>query len=57
MHKLLHGKEDTVCGDSGYTGAHKREELQDVAAAFLIAEKPSRLRAMKNKREQKYAER
>ncbi|HXF46354.1 MAG TPA: IS5 family transposase [Burkholderiaceae bacterium] len=56
-HKLLHGEEDTVCGDSGYMGAEKREELQDVAAAFLIAEKPSKLRAMKNKRERRYAER
>lgn len=34
VHKLLHGQEDTVCGDSGYTGAAKREELQDVAFAF-----------------------
>ncbi len=56
-HKLLHGEEDTVCGDSGYTGAEKREELQDVAAAFLIAEKPSKLRATKNQRERRYAER
>ena len=57
VHKLLHGKEDTICGDSGYTGANKREELQDVDAAFWIAEKPSKLRAMKNKRERGYAER
>jgi len=57
VHKLLHGKEDTVCGDSGYTGAAMREELQDVEAGFLIAEKPSKLRAMKNKRERHYAER
>lgn len=57
VHKLLHGQEDTVCGDSGYTGADKREELQGVKAGFLIAEKPSKLRAMKNKRERRYAER
>ena len=57
VHKLLHGKEDTVCGDSGYTGADKREELQGVEAAFWIAEKPSKLRAMKNKRDRHYAER
>jgi IS5 family transposase len=57
VHKLLHGKEDTVCGDSGYTGADKREELQGVEAAFWIAEKPSKLRAMKSKRERRYAER
>lgn len=40
VHKLLHGQEDTVCGDSGYTGADKREELQRVDAALRIAEKP-----------------
>ncbi|MBS0457905.1 MAG: IS5 family transposase [Proteobacteria bacterium] len=57
VHKLLHGKEETVYGDSGYTGADKREELQAVDAGFLIAEKPSRLRAMKNKRERRYAKR
>ena len=57
VHKLLHGKEDTVCGDSGYTGAGKREELQDVAAGFLIAEKSSKLRAIKNKRERRHGER
>ena len=44
-------------GDSGYTGAQKREELEHVEAGFLIAEKPSKLRAMKNKRERKYAAR
>ena len=57
VHKLLHGKEATVCGDSGYTGADKREELEHVEAGFLIAEKPSKLRAMRNKRERRYAER
>ena len=57
VHKLLHGKEDTITGDSGYTGADKREELQGVEAAFWIAEKPSKLRSMKNTRERKYAER
>jgi IS5 family transposase len=55
VHKLLHGKEDTVYGDSGYTGVAKREEMKDVDAAFLIAEKPSTLKAMKSKREQKQA--
>jgi hypothetical protein len=25
--QLLHGKEDTIYGDSGYTGADRREEL------------------------------
>ncbi|WP_374603501.1 IS5 family transposase [Arenimonas sp.] len=57
MHKLLHGHEETVCGDSGYTGADKRAELQHVDAGLLIAEKPSKLRAMKNKRARHYAAR
>src|SRR5690606_1981461 len=57
VHKLLHGKEATVCGDSGYTGADKREELPHARVRFPTAEKPSKLRAMKNKRERKYAER
>jgi len=54
-HKLLHGKEDVVFGDSGYTGVAKREELSGAAPVFLIAEKPSKLKAMKSKREQKQA--
>ena len=45
VHKLLRGKEKTVHGDSGYTGAHKREELADVKAEWHIAEKPSVRRA------------
>jgi len=57
LHKLLHGKEDTICGDSGYTGANKREELQEVKSGFWIAEKPSKLRAIKSKRERRYAKR
>ena len=56
-HKLLHGQEDTVCGDSGYTGVDKREELQQVEAAFWIAEKPSRVRAIKNQRERRAVKR
>ncbi len=38
-HALLHGKEDSVFGDSGYTGADKREESQACKAAFFIATK------------------
>lgn len=41
-HKLLHGDGDTVCGDSGYTGADKRIELSQSKAGFLIAAKPSK---------------
>ncbi|MGV7175893.1 IS5 family transposase [Xanthomonas axonopodis] len=51
MHRLLHGKEDSVFGDSGYTGADKREELQDCEAAFFIAARPSTIQAIGNKRE------
>ena len=54
-HRLLHGKEDVVYGDSGYTGIAKREELKDVDAVFFIAEKPSVIKAMKTTREQKQA--
>ncbi|MEQ7632902.1 transposase, partial [Xanthomonas campestris] len=47
----LHGKEDSGFGDSGYTGADKREELQTCKAAFFIAVRPSTLQAIGNKRE------
>lgn len=57
VHQLLHGKEDPVCGDSGYPGADQREELQDVQAGFLSAAKPSTRRAMKNRRERRHADR
>ncbi|WP_226649597.1 IS5 family transposase [Microbulbifer variabilis] len=42
--KLLHGKEKRVWGDSGYTGAEKREELKSKDVEWLIAEKRSRLK-------------
>ena len=45
-HKLLHGQEITVCGDSGYTEVEQRAELRGVKAAFWIAEQPSRLLAL-----------
>lgn len=50
-HALLHGKEDSVFGDSGYTGAEKRDELQRCEAAFFIAARPSTVQATGNKRE------
>ncbi|RBH44027.1 IS5 family transposase, partial [Xanthomonas oryzae pv. oryzae] len=57
-HKLLHGKEDTVCGDSGYTGLEKREEMKRKRTLrYLIAEKPSKLKQIKSKRELKLAKR
>jgi IS5 family transposase len=57
VHALLHGKEDTVSGDSGYTGVENREEMADVKARFLIAEKRSKVQAIGNKRERTRAER
>ncbi|WP_373565857.1 IS5 family transposase [Microbulbifer okhotskensis] len=42
--KLLHGKEKRVWGDSGYTGAEKREELKSKEVEWHIAEKRSRLK-------------
>ncbi|AZR25231.1 IS5 family transposase [Xanthomonas vasicola pv. arecae] len=51
LHTLLHGKEDSVFGDSGYTGADKREELQDCEAAFFIAARPSTIQGIGNNRE------
>ena len=50
VHKLLHGAEDNVFGDSGYTGAEKRAELGETDAVFLIAAKPSTIKAMKQAR-------
>ena len=57
VHKLLHGQEDTICGDSGDTGADKRDERQAVKAGFLIAEKRSKVKAIKNARERRQTER
>jgi IS5 family transposase len=56
-HALLHGKEDTVLGDSGYTGADKRPELEACKATFLIAAKRSKVKAIRNARERKQVER
>lgn len=49
-HQLLHGEEHFISGDSGYTGLEKREEMRDVAAIALIAQKPSVLKKIKNLR-------
>ena len=56
-HELLHGKEDCVLGDSGYTGADKRAELKDCKATFFIAEKRSKVQAIKNQRQRRQYER
>ena len=49
--RLLDGEDDLVCGDSGDTGADNREELQQIAAVFLIAARPSQVRAIQNRKE------
>lgn len=56
-HALLHGKEDAVFGDSGYTGAAKRLELEACKATFFIPAKRSRVKAIGNARERKQVER
>ncbi|WP_439450104.1 IS5 family transposase [Stenotrophomonas sp. ATs4] len=53
---LLHGKEDCVFGDSGYTGAEKRAELSDCKAMFFIAAKRSQIKVIGNARERKQVE-
>ncbi|BAC93295.1 transposase [Vibrio vulnificus YJ016] len=47
LNKLLHGEEEFVSGDAGYQGAEKREELEDADVEWLIAERPSKVRALK----------
>ena len=55
-HRLLHGQEETVCGDSGYTGLDKREDMQGKGdLGYLIAAKPSVLKQIKRKSGQKLA--
>ena len=55
-HRLLHGQEETVCGDSGYTGLDEREEMQGKGdLGYLIAAKPSVLKQIKRKSGQKLA--
>lgn len=44
-HTLLHGKDESVFGDSDYTGAGKRNELLDCEAAFFITANPPRSKA------------
>lgn len=44
--KLLHGEEQTVFLDAGYTGADKRDELKDRAIDWQIAMKRGKLKAM-----------
>lgn len=43
---LLHGKEKSVWGDAGYTGANKRDGLTGRRLTWHIATKPGTLKAM-----------
>lgn len=43
---LLHGEEEVVFADAGYTGAEKREELKERPVTWHIAMKRGRLKAM-----------
>ena len=44
--KLLHGREEWINADAGYTGADKREELKDCKAHWHIAAKRGTVKAM-----------
>lgn len=39
--RLLHGEENIVCGDAGYTGVEKREEHQGRSVIWQIAARRS----------------
>jgi IS5 family transposase len=43
-HNLLHGEEDMVFGDAGYTGVEKRDELKDCDVDWHIAMKRGKLK-------------
>ena len=53
--RLLHGEADTVWEDSGPSAADKRQELEKIAAGFLIAAWPSQVRAIKNRKDREAA--
>lgn len=56
MKQLLHGDEAFVCGDAGYQGAEKREELRNTKVEWLIVERPGKIRTLKkNPRKNKMA--
>lgn len=51
VHELLHGEEETVHGDSGYTGAQKRPEAirknkNNKKIKYVICRKPSSIRKL-----------
>ena len=53
---LLHGEEQFVSADAGYQGAPQREELAEVDVDWLIAERPGKVKTLKqNPRKNKTA--
>ncbi|HAX4739990.1 TPA: transposase [Escherichia coli] len=56
MGNLLHGEEQFVSADAGYQGAPQREELAEVDVDWLIAERPGKVKTLKqNPRKNKTA--
>src|SRR3546814_6986278 len=45
---LLHGDEEVVYADAGYTGAAKRAELEGVAVTWRIAERRSAVQRLRS---------
>lgn len=45
--QLLHGGERFISGDAGYQGAQKRKALGDITAAWRIAMRPGKVKALK----------
>jgi len=56
-HALLHGEEQDVFGDAGYTGVEKRDELKDLDVQWHVAMKPSQKNTIQDKRLRKIVDR
>lgn len=46
LHEVLHGDEQSVHADAGYTGVSKRAANEQLAVAWFIAEKRGRIKAL-----------
>ncbi|VTN04244.1 Transposase DDE domain [Raoultella ornithinolytica] len=44
---LLHGEEQFVSADAGYQGRHSAKELAEVDVDWLIAERPGKVKTLK----------
>lgn len=53
---LLHGEEERVWGDAGYTGIEKREEHKNRKVEWLIAQRPGKTRHLDKSHPVKHAE-